>query len=185
MSPDREHPRMRISKSAILLAGVVIAASLPASTASASTTAGVDNLQITQVGYNANGADSWWNRNKEYVDITAAADVNVKGLTVSDSWAKSHSDDNPKKCNTWTIDSLPGVVAGADGSLTLPAGHKVRVYNGVGTPAVSGVYHLVYANSKCGYHGHVYGNGGDTVWLTQGSNEESFTYNFDNGYYVR
>lgn len=176
---------MRLNKSAILSLAVVGALGVTGlSASSASAAAPIDNLAISLVGYNANGADSWFNRNKEYVDITATADVNVKGLTVSDSWARSHADDNPKKCNTWTIDSLPGVDE-VDGKLMLPAGHKVRVYNGSGTPAVSGSYHLVYANSKCGYHGHVYGNGGDTVWLTQAGNEESFSYNFDNGYYVR
>lgn len=175
---------MRLNKSASLLAAAVLAAGLAAS-APASAAAPIDNLAISQVGYNAVGADTWFNRNKEYVDITAAADVNVKGLTVADSWAKNHADDNPKGCNTFTIDSLPGVVPGPDGSVTLQAGRKVRVYVGSGTPAVSGSYHLVYANSKCGYRGHIFNNGGDTVWLTQGSNEESFSYNFDNGYYVR
>lgn len=171
-------------KSAAILSAVVLAAGM-AGTASAVSAEPFANLHITQVGYNANGADNWFNRNKEYVDIAATADVNVKGLTVADAWAKNHADDNPKKCNTFTIESLPGVTPGADGSVVLPAGHKIRVSNGAGTPAVSGAYHLVYANSKCGYHGHVYNNGGDTVWLTQGANEESFAYNFDNGYYVR
>ncbi|MEU6725452.1 hypothetical protein ABZ917_17230 [Nonomuraea wenchangensis] len=175
---------MRYKSAAILSAAALAATLTVAGATSASAAAPVDNLRITQVGYNANGADTWFNRNKEYVDVLAEADVDVKGLTVSDSWAKNHADDNPKKCNTFTVTSLPGV-AEVDGKLILPAGHKVRVYNGAGTPAVSGSYHLVYANSKCGYHGHFYGNGGDTVWLTQGANEESFTYNFDNGYYVR
>jgi hypothetical protein len=172
-------------KSAIVLSAAALAAGLVGAVP-VSATAEIGNLQITQVGYNANGADSVWNRNKEYVDIRQqgpdAADV--KGLVVADSWAKNHADDNPGNCNTYTVSSVPDV-AEVDGKILLPVGHTLRVYNGYGTPKTSGTFHLVYANSKCGYHGHIYNNGGDTVWLTKGGDSESFTYNFDNGYYVR
>src|SRR5690349_5504300 len=108
-SPPCRSILMRYKSAAILSAAALAATLTVAGATSASAAAPVDNLRITQVGYNANGADTWFNRNKEYVDVLAEADVDVKGLTVSDSWAKSHADDNPKKCNTFTITSLPGV----------------------------------------------------------------------------
>ncbi|MEU6710021.1 lamin tail domain-containing protein [Nonomuraea sp. NPDC046802] len=178
---------MRISKSAILLSAVLAASGVVGGSTAAS--ADVADLSITRIGYNANGVDTWFNRNKEYVDVTntGAAAVDVKGLVVEDAWAHANGDDNPRKCNTWTVNSLPGVDE-VDGKLMLQAGHTVRVYNGSGSPAVSGEggrFHLVYANSKCGYRGHVYNNGGDTIWISKGGASESVTYNFDNGYYIK
>jgi hypothetical protein len=165
---------------ALATAGVL--AGVPAS--AASTAAPIANLSITQVGYNANGSDTWWNRNKEYVEISASANVNVKNLVVADSWAKNNAGDNAEKCNTYTIAALPGVEE-VGGVVTLPAGDKIRVYSGSGTNAKVGGTFRLFMNSKCGYRGHYLNNGGDTVWLTQAGHEEWFSYNFDNGYYVK
>jgi hypothetical protein len=171
---------MRINKSAILAAAFLTAAVLVGIPAAASTAAGpIDHLSITQVGYNANGADTWWNRNKEYVEITASDNVDVNGLVVADSWAKANVSDNAEKCNTWTITALPG------GGTTLLPGEKIRVYSGSGTAVKVGGTFRLFMNSKCGYRGHYLNNGGDTVWLSQAGNEEWFSYNFDNGYYVK
>lgn len=175
---------MRLNKSAILSLTVCAAAVCVSGYSPASAAADVPGLAIKQVGYNANGNDTFWNRNREYVDISALVDADVKGLTVSDSWAKSHANDNPKSCNTFTVTALPGVSEVGD-KLTLPAGHTLRVYVGSGTPAVSGSYHLVYMNSKCGYHGHIFNNGGDTVWISKAATADSLSYNFDNGYYIK
>ena len=176
-------------KSAVLFAAVIAAAGLTGAPASATASADVPGLAITQVGYNAYGSDTIYNRNQEFVDVknVSGADVNVKDLVVADQWAKSHVDDNDRGCNTLKVTALPGVTTGADGSVMLAAGHTVRVYSGRGVPAVSagGNVHTLYMNSLCGYHGHIWGNGGDTAWITLAGNSESFAYDFDNGYTVR
>lgn len=179
---------MRLNKSAVLLFAFVAALGVFGLSASAAS-ADVDGLSITQVGYNAYGADTVWNRNQEFVDVKndGAAAVNVAGLVVTDQWGKSHLADNDRGCNTFKVTSLPGVTTGADGSVMLAAGHTVRVYSGRGTAAVSssGTLHAVFMDSRCGYHGHIWGNGGDTAWITLGANSESFAYDFDNGYVVK
>lgn len=179
---------MRISKSAVLLSAAVLALGVTGA-ASATASADVPGLAITQVGYNAYGSDTIYNRNQEFVDVrnNGADPVNVAGLVVADQWAKSHVDDNDRGCNTLKVTSLAGVVTGADGSVMLPAGHTVRVYSGRGVPAVSagGNVHTLFMDSRCGYHGHIWGNGGDTAWITKGSDSESFAYDFDNGYTVK
>jgi hypothetical protein len=183
---------MRLNKSAVLLSAAVLAVGLTGA-ASATASADVPGLTITQVGYNAYGSDTIYNRNQEYVDVkadaTAGRAVNVKGLVVADQWGKSHEgvDDNPRGCNTYKVTELPGIDALADGSVLLPAGHTIRVYSGRGTAAVSagGSLHAVYMDSRCGYNGHIWGNGGDTAWITLGVNSKSFPYDFDNGYTVK
>lgn len=179
---------MRITKSLALAASVAVAVGATGA-AAATASADVPGLAITQVGYNAYGSDTVWNRNQEFVDVrnTGADPVNVAGLIVADQWAKSHEGDNDRNCNTIKVANLPGVTAGADGSLMLAAGHTVRVYSGRGVPAVSadGKVHALYMDSRCGYHGHIWGNGGDTAWITLNGAAESFAYDFDNGYTVK
>lgn len=181
---------MRINKSLILLTAFATTAVL-AGASPATASADVPGLAITQVGYNAYGSDTIYNRNQEFVDVrntsSPGVDVNVAGLVVADQWAKSHEGDNDRNCNTLKVTSLPGVTTGGDGSVMLAAGHTVRVYSGRGIPAVSagGSVHTLFMNSLCGYHGHIWGNGGDTAWITLGGNAESFAYDFDNGYTVR
>ncbi|MEV0231606.1 hypothetical protein [Nonomuraea sp. NPDC050786] len=81
---------MRLNKSAILSLAVVGALGVTGLSASAAS-ADVDGLSITQVGYNAYGADTVWNRNQEFVDVKndGATAVNVKDLVVTDQWGKS------------------------------------------------------------------------------------------------
>lgn len=178
---------MRIPKSLTLIAAAVVALGVTGP-ASATMSADVPGLAITQVGYNAYGADTVWNRNQEFVDVknTGAVDVNVAGLVVADQWAKSHVGDNDRNCNTLKVTALPGVVTGVDGSIMLAAGHTVRVYSGRGVPAVpASSVHSLFMNSRCGYNGHIWGNGGDTAWITLGAVSESFPFDFDNGYTVK
>lgn len=178
---------MRLNKSAILLSALAAVASLVGFSASATASADVPGLQITQVGYNAYGSDTVWNRNQEFVDVRASVDTNVKDLVVTDQWGKSHLDDNDRGCNTFKVaGALPGIPEVA-GQVVLPANHTLRVYSGRGTAAVSGsgFVHAVFMDSRCGYHGHIWGNGGDTAWIVLGANSESFAYDFDNGYVVK
>jgi hypothetical protein len=168
---------------ALVAAAAVLGTAVPA------TAADLPDLSISRVGYNANGADVWTNRNQEYVDVTnvGTVPVDVKGLTVEDSWARAAGDDNPRGCNTYTVASLPGVVE-TDGQVLLPVGHTVRVYTGSGTAAVFGTggrFHAVFMNSRCGYHGHYLNNGADTVYVSLGGAAESLSYDFGNGYYIR
>ena len=174
---------MRISKSAVLLSAVFAALALFGVPASA-TAAPIDDLTITQVGYNAYGSDTVWNRNQEFVDVKASADVNVKDLLVTDQWGKGHVDDNDRACNTKVVTSLVGVTSTPD-SVILPAGHTIRIYSGRGTAAMTGSVHSLFMDSRCGYHGHIWGNGGDAAWIRLGGVWKSFAYDFDNGYTVR
>lgn len=187
MSPSRKHTLVKkIFSALVVVASVVAALGLSASSASAD----VPGLEIGTVGYNANGADTWVNRNREYVDVTnvSGGPVDVKGMVVQDAWAHARGDDNDRNCNTWTVNSLPGITPGAGGSLLLPAGHTIRVYSGLGRPSTFGTgdrIHAVYMNHRCGYNGHYLGNTNDTVWITLGSDSESKSWDFSNGYYLR
>lgn len=187
---------MRINKSAILFAGVVIAASMATGTASASTSAAdIAAVDITAIAYNAYGADTADNRNSEYVELTARANVNVKDLLVQDAWSKGR--DKTTGCNTFRL--AAGVLPVAPSAVAdeLPSGAVLRVHMGSGTPTIdrTGVRH-VYANmrSVCGYNGHIFNNGPsgsnkwadwDRAWVTLGSDTESKGYNFSFGYVAR
>ncbi|MGW0805935.1 hypothetical protein [Nonomuraea sp. NPDC002799] len=179
---------MRLNKSAVLLSAFIVVASVVGFSASATASADVPGLTITQVGYNAYGSDTVWNRNQEFVDVRNTSNppvaIDVKNLTVADQWAKSHEDDNDRGCNTKTITSLPNLVE-SGGQILLPAGHTIRVYSGRGAAVQKGTFYAVYMDSRCGYHGHIWGNGGDTAWITKGADSESFAFDFDNGYTVK
>lgn len=185
---------MRISKSATLFAGVVIAATL-STPASASSTAEIAALDITSIAYNAYGADTADNRNSEYVELTARANVNVKDLLVQDAWAKGR--DKTTGCNTFKLAAGVLPVAPSAAVDELPSGAVLRVHMGAGTPAIdrAGVRH-VYANMRtiCGYNGHIFNNGPsgsnkwadwDRAWVTLGSDSESKAYNFSFGYVAK
>ncbi|MFB4280865.1 hypothetical protein ACBJ59_36635 [Nonomuraea sp. MTCD27] len=175
---------MRLNTSAAILSAVALAATLTVAGA-ASATADVPGLSIVKVGYNAYGADTVWNRNQEFVDVRASVATDVKGLVVTDQWGKSNLDDNDRGCNTYKVSgALPGIPE-VDGKVTLPAGHTLRVYSGRGTAAHSGTVHAVFMDSRCGYHGHIWGNGGDTAWVVKGDASGSFAFDFDNGYTVK
>lgn len=178
-------------KSASLLAGVFIAASLTISPASAAA-APVDSLSIGKIGYNAYGSDTMANRNREYVEIknTGADPVNVAGLLLQDAWARGN--DKTSGCNTVKLDAGKLPVGEAGVADMLPAGASLVVYMGAGTDSVDGSVHKVYRNmpSYCGANGHVLNNTGkpytawDTVWVTLGGGHKSKGYNFYFGYWV-
>lgn len=186
---------MRISKSAVLLSAVLIAASLTGTPASAATSADLPSLEIGAIGYNAYGADTAANRNAEYVDVknVSAAPVNVAGLLVQDSWARGNN--RVDRCNTYKLaaGALP-VIAGGTADM-LPAGDTLRVYMGAGTPSVRDGVHRVYRDmpARCGYNGHVLNNSAgsnrwapwETVWVTLGEASESKSYNYSFGYVAK
>ena len=153
--------------------------------------ADVAGLKVTRVGYNAVGADTYMNRNSEYVDITASVTTDVKDLIVTDSWGHVNNADGVG-CNAYKVTTLPGGVGSTDGTGTgtfLLANHTLRVYVGYGRPAASDSYHYLYMNSdyrQCGYNGHFINNMGDTLWITKGTTEsDSFSFDIRRGYYVR
>lgn len=150
-----------------------------------SSNADASNLSITQVGYNAIGADTYLNRNKEFVDVTntTAGTVNVAGLDLTDTWSHNKGD-NFEGCNTFTVPA--GLV-----DTNLDQGEILRIYMGDGTNTVSadGKYHIFYARSpeSCGYHGHILNNMGDVVWIKLGTPvavQKFRKYNFETGYTV-
>lgn len=151
-----------------------------------SSNADASNLSITQVGYNAVGADTYLNRNKEFVDVTNvnpvldAAPVNVAGLTLTDTWSHNKGD-NFDGCNTFTVPANSA-------STLLKSGDVLRIYMGDGTNTVSSdsKYHIFYARSPepCGYHGHVFNNMGDVVWVKLDNVQKFKKYNFEAGYTV-
>lgn len=196
-SPVPTHRKNTMKKLTLILAAFALA--FGGFTATASAAAPIDGLRIGQIGYNAVGNDRPWNRNQEYVDVTnvSRTPVDVKDLTVRDSWSKRQGDSYTGPCNTYKVTELPGVTvpdAGPDaGKLLLPAGHTVRVYVGSGTPKVFGFgnrIHAVYmdhgvgASAGCGYHGHFLNNTHDTVWIKLGDREERKSYDFRRGYHV-
>ena len=176
--------RRIINLSAAFLATVLMLG-LTASMASAD----VPGLSISQVGYNAVGADSYLNRNSEYVDIKASADTDVTGLRVQDSWRHATRSTYRAACNTFVVTTAnvdPGLVH--EDKVVLPAGHTLRVYVGSGTPAAfapGGSYHSAYIDSKCGYHGHFLNNDRDMVWIVLGDQSAWKGYDFRRGYYIR
>jgi len=174
---------------AAVAAASTLTIALATAPASASAAADVPGLSIGTIGYNARGADTAANRNSEYVDIanTSTAAVDVMGLLVRDAWAKRNNKVESTDCNTFKVESLPGVDV-VDGKLMLPAGHVIRVYSGAGTPKVfgpAGKWHAVYKDSTCGYNGHFWNNIGDTAWITLGGVSESKRYDFRFGYHIR
>lgn len=182
---------MRLNKSASLLFAVFAALAFFGVPASA-VAAPIDSLSIGRIGYNAYGADTLVNRNREYVEVTNTTDVavNVTDLLVQDAYARGN--DKTTGCNTFklTAGKLP-VADGTDPDM-LPGGHTLRVYMGDGTAAVDGTVHKVYRNMPkyCGANGHVLNNTGkpvgawDTVWITLVGASKSKGYNFYFGYWV-
>lgn len=148
-------------------------------TTAGSSNAAIPNLRITEIGYNARGADVEGNRNKEYVDIknvaSTAVSIPVNGLKIQDQWARKTTN-NVKNCNTYMVNE----------NLVLDQNETLRVYVGYGVPNFSGTTHFRYMNSSqdCGYNGHFINNLGDTLWVTLGENVMAKSFNFENGYTV-
>lgn len=185
----------RILDGIVLAVAAVLLMALTAPTAHAAARRDIDSLVIGQVGYNAVGPDRLWNRNQEYIDVSnvGPSAVNVKGLVVEDSWARANRATNDKGCNTFTVNSLPGVDE-VDGKLLLQPRHTIRVYVGQGTPRTFGFgnrIHAVYMNhgvgdtAGCGYNGHFLNNTHDRVWIKLGDSEKSKSWDFRRGYYLR
>lgn len=139
-------------------------------------------LQIGTIGYNAVGADTYANRNKEFVDIKAVVDFNINGLVVSDSWGRVNNPDGVG-CNAFKVTDLP-----SKDDTVLSAGHTLRVYVGSGVPSFDDIRdrYNVFMNSDddCGYHGQFFNNLGDRAVIANGTHVESRFYGFENGYYV-
>jgi hypothetical protein len=135
----------------------------------------VNTLTIGEFGYNARGADSWFNRNKEYVALrnTSAGTIDLNGLVVTDNWGKAKFDDSPT-CNTFKVTA----------SRDLPANGVIRIYVGYGVAVTTGANQTAFMNSRCGYKGHIFNNLSDNVWVLHGGEWKSKGYDFDNGYYV-
>lgn len=189
-------------KKLILTIGGVLALMLggiTASTASASTSAAPDpsagDLTITRVGTDAMGSDHFRNRNREFVDVKANAEVDITGLVVQDSWRKATDAATSPACNTFTVtaDKVDASLKTGDGKVVLPAGHTLRVYVGSGTAKAWGWgnrLHAVYMNHGfgdsrgCGWRGHFLNNDADTVYVTKGGFEISKSWNWRGGYTV-
>jgi hypothetical protein len=139
----------------------------------------VNNVSIGLIGYNARGADTSSNRNKEFVDLNVSANTNVNDLVITDRWGHSKGHiGSAGQCNSYKITD----VGSLDHTVTL------RVYVGEGSNAMSsdGKYVYRYMNSpeSCGWHGHFIDNLGDRIWISKDGDSESSVFNFENGYTV-
>jgi hypothetical protein len=143
-----------------------------------------NTLKIVRVGTDAMGADSFANRNREYVTFknVSGADVDVAGVLVEDNW--SHSNSHHHSCNFYKIAHLPGT-----SGTVLHANEYVTVFNGwhSGGDYRTGSEYRLYANSDtdCGASGHFFNNDADTVWVTKGDVTDSKSWDWNGGYYVR
>lgn len=192
---------MRLNKSAVLsLAFVATLGAVGGVPASASASVPTGELAVVKVGYNARGNDRLYNRSKEYIDLrNTGAAVNVKGWFTQDAWADSENGNtsSPADCNTaiftkaalpFLSEDNPGTPAVETDGLWLPAGDLIRVYTGAGPDTIAASPHTMGINKAgCGYYGHYLGNGGDTIHVKKADGTEvaTFTYSFDQGYWVR
>lgn len=134
-------------------------------------------LEITRVGTDAMGADTFDNRNREFVRFKndSAVAVDLTNVYTEDNW--SHGNVFAHTCNKYKFSGV-GLPDGPDGDdtpdgFTLQAGMFVTVYNGsrdagnyydsASTPPT----YKMYANSDtdCGTFGHYFNNNNDRVWL--------------------
>ena len=168
---------------ALMLGGV---ASATASAAAPAPVAG--DLKIYRVGTDAMGADSFANRNREYVTFrnVSGHPVDVATVLVEDNWAHGRTLANRSHtCNTYKITDLP------DNSTTeIASGESVTVFNGsrVGGDYKVGTEYRLYANSDvdCGTYGQFFNNDADTAWVTTSTGAELAKKDWDwnGGYYV-
>lgn len=179
-------------KKLILAMGAIVALMLgglaPSAASAAASAPAAGDLRIVRVGTDAMGADSFANRNREYVSFknTTSGPVDVANVLVEDNWAhgrtvagRSHS------CNTYKIADLP------DNSTTeIASGESVTVFNGArdGGDYKVGTEYRLYANSDvdCGTFGQFYDNNLDAVWVTlsNGTPLASKSWDWNGGYYV-
>lgn len=170
-----------MSKARFALASVIAALMmLTGLTASASATTAVEpakgELKITRVNYNALGADTVANRWQEaiYVRNQTGKVLDLSGVKVHDTYKNAEGEHT----NSYTFPN----------ETSLNANSLVIVSSAAGVnktdPNATQVY---YMDFKRGYNGHWLNNGGDTVFVKSKTNKllAKFTYDFDNGYYVR
>lgn len=184
---------MRLNKSAILLSAFVAALALfgvPASATSVAVPDG-DDLKIVAVGTDAMGADSFSNRNREFVKFqnVSGGDLDMAGVLVEDNWAHARTlahDDHT--CNTYKIVDLPD-----NATTTIANGEYVTVFNGSrwggNRKLVNGatVEYQLFANSDrdCGTEGQYFNNNNDAVYVSTATGVVLVTWAWDhNGGYV-
>lgn len=151
----------------------------------ASAAAPGDTLKIVRVGTDAMGADTYANRNREFVTFknVSGADFDVADVLVEDSWSRGNS--HPHTCNTYKITDLPGIGT----NTVLHPNEYVTVFNGerAGGDYKVGAEYRLYANSDtdCGTSGQFFNNDADTAWVTKGAVTDSKSWDWNGGYYVR
>lgn len=131
------------------------------------------DLRINKLGTDAMGADSFANRNREFIDIknVGAAAINIANYRTEDAWA--FGDNSLNSCNTFKVKTSnvdASMVSGTE--VNLQSGHTLRVHTGAGTPAAGpGNFHFVYMNSPvaCGANGHYITNGADDLYFRDGT----------------
>lgn len=177
------------------LAAVVAAFTLVLGLGLANTPASADVtgnvLQIVEVGTDAMGADSFANRNREFVTFknVSGSSVDIAGVLVEDNWAHARTvAGDSHTCNTYKITDLPD-----NAGTMLAPGESVTVFNGVrwgGGRKVGSVYQL-FANSDvdCGTFGQFFNNDADTAWVTRngptGEVLSSKSWDWNGGYFIR
>jgi hypothetical protein len=180
---------MRISKSATLLSAVFLAAAVGvAGAVPASADIPGNVLRIVEVGTDAMGADTYANRNREFVRFqnVSGNPVDVAGVLVEDNWAHAKTRANATHtCNTYKVVDLPD-----NATTTIQPNEYVTVFNGSrwgGDRKVNGNEYQLFANSDadCGTGGHFLNNNNDTVWVTNADGRPYSTFSWDhNGGYT-
>jgi hypothetical protein len=179
-------------KSAILLSAFFAALALSGVPASASAAAppDSDDLAIVEVGTDAMGADSYSNRNREFVKFrnVSSASVDVKDVLIEDNWAHAKTKaEAAHTCNTHKIVDLPD-----NTGTEIAPGEYVTVFNGSrwggNRKLVSGsvVEYQLFANSDrdCGTEGQYFNNNNDAVYVTtaKGVVLATFAWDHNGGY---
>lgn len=175
---------------AVLAALLIVAGLAPAASSTAVTIAAppaVNDLKIVEVGTDAMGADTFANRNREFVrfqNVSGHA-VDVANVVVEDSWAHGKTVDGvAHTCNTYKITDLPD-----NATTEIAHGEYVTVFNGVrwGGNYKSGSEYRLYANSDvdCGTAGQFFNNNNDVVYVALGSAVlASTSWDWNGGYTV-
>jgi hypothetical protein len=154
---------------------------------------GQSRVKITQLGTDAMGADSFRNRNAEFIEFknVGAQQVNVKDWETADAWA--YGDTSDSKCNMVKLTAAnTDLTDGTGGELFLQPGEAVRVYTGFGPAAgeTRGAFHNVFMNSGfapragCGLNGQYWTNNADDAYLLNADGDvvAHVSYNHHGGY---
>lgn len=177
-----------LSVAAAAVAGVTLtasAATLADPTGDVVVSDSTGGIEITYLGTDAMGADTYRNRNAEYVQFTNTGTdpVPILNYKVEDAWAHADVDSS---CNSFTVTGNNVDTSLASG---LPSGHSLRVYTGWGVARVSRfdpTLHLAFMNSRswCGANGHYLNNQRETVYVVDANGKvaDSASYDFEWGY---